>query len=183
MGRGNDQICEEDPVRRPAGFTILEIIVVLLMMSIIAAVVLGRSITTSDLDLAGQTDKLRNHLRFAQAQAMKRSDTVWGIKATSGPTGEYWLFRGVDPDVIANQARLPGLDYAGTGNRIATASLGVTLNDFTIIFNRVGKPYTAYADYNDDTKNTALGSQQTVTVTAGSQNRTITVEPETGLVR
>jgi prepilin-type N-terminal cleavage/methylation domain-containing protein len=172
-------------VRRPAGFTILEIIVVLLMLSIIAATVLGRSITSSSIDLTSATDKIRNQLRFAQAQAMKRSDTVWGIKGTAGQSGEYWLFRGISPDDTANQVRLPGVDYAGTSNRISTASLGVTLDNFIIIFNRIGKPYTAYTDYNDDTKNDALGSQRTITVTAagGSQKRYITVESETGLVQ
>jgi prepilin-type N-terminal cleavage/methylation domain-containing protein len=172
-------------VRRSSGFTIFEIIVVLLLLSILAATLLGRSITTGTIDLNSATDKIRNHIRFAQAQAMKRSDTVWGIKGTAGQAGEYWLFRGISPDDTTNQVKLPGVDYAGTSNRISTASMGVTLDNFTIFFNRIGKPYTAYTDYNDDTKNAALGSQRTITVTAadGSQKRYITVESETGLVQ
>ena len=77
-------------MRRSSGFTIIEIIVVLLLMSILAATVLGRSVTTSNLDLNSATDKVRNQLRFAQAEAMKRSDTVWGINSSGT---EYWLFR------------------------------------------------------------------------------------------
>ena len=60
-------------MRRPSGFTIVEIIVVLLLMSILAATLLGRSITTSKIDLNSATDKIRNQLRFAQAEAMKRA--------------------------------------------------------------------------------------------------------------
>jgi type II secretory pathway pseudopilin PulG len=56
----------------------IEIVVVLLLMGILAATVLGRSITSSNLDLNSATDKVRNQLRFAQAEAMKRSDTTWG---------------------------------------------------------------------------------------------------------
>ena len=60
-------------MRRSPGFTIIEIIVVLLLMSILAATLLGRSVTTSNLDLNSATDKVRNQLRFAQAEAMKRA--------------------------------------------------------------------------------------------------------------
>jgi len=65
----------------------IEMVVVLLLMGIIAATVLGRSIATSDIDLNSETDKIRNHLRFAQAEAMKRSNTVWGIKSAEMSTG------------------------------------------------------------------------------------------------
>jgi len=72
----------------------IEMVVVLLLMGIIAATVLGRAITTSDLDLNSETDKIRNYLRYAQAEAMKRSNTVWGIKSAGN---EYWLFRDIKP--------------------------------------------------------------------------------------
>ncbi|MFO7687588.1 MAG: type II secretion system protein [Desulfobacterales bacterium] len=167
-------------MRRPAGFTIIEMIVVLLLMSIIAATVLGRSITSTDLDLSAQTDKLRNHLRYAQSMAMKTAYNdypVWGIKSAGG---QYWLFRGTNPDNAANEVRLAGMDYSGTSNRISTADLSVSLNGFTVFFDRIGRPYSAYSS---STNKTALSGQMTVTVTSGSQSRAITVEPETGLVR
>ena len=106
---------------------------------------------------------------------MKRSDTVWGIKSSGN---EYWLFRTTNPD--ANEVQLPGVDYSGGSNRITEAAIGVTISDFTVFFDRIGKPYTAYTT---EITNTPLANQLTVTVTAGSQNRTITVTPETGLVR
>jgi len=162
-------------VHRSSGFTLIEMVVVLLLIGIIAVTVLGRSITTSDLDLNSETDKIRNQLRYAQAEAMKRSDTVWGIKSSGN---EYWLFRTTNPD--ANEVQLPGVDYSGGSNRITEAAIGVTVSDFTVFFDRIGKPYTAYTS---ETTNTPLASQLTVTVIAGSQNRTITVTPETGLVR
>lgn len=42
---------------RTAGFTIVEIIVVLLLMSILAATVLGRSVTTAGVNLSAAADK------------------------------------------------------------------------------------------------------------------------------
>ncbi len=161
---------------RSSGFTMIEMVVVLLLMTIIAATVLGRSISTSDMDLNSETDKIRNHLRFAQAEAMKRSNTVWGIKSAGN---EYWLFRNNDPDTAANEVRLPGVVYSGASNRINESDIGVTLSDFTVFFNRIGKPYSAYTS---ETTNTPLASQLAISVTAG-EARSITITPETGLIR
>ena len=161
-------------MRRPAGFTIIEMIVVLLLMSIIAATVVGRSITTTDLDLNAQTDKLRNHLRYAQSMAMKRTDTEWGIKIEAG---QYWLFRGTNPDETGKQVKLPGVDYAGGSAEVTVASglsLSTTLGGGFVYFDRLGRPY-------DSTL--ALSSPKTITVAASSENRTISIEPETGLIR
>jgi prepilin-type N-terminal cleavage/methylation domain-containing protein len=162
-------------VNRASGFSLIEIVVVLLLMGILAATILGRSITTSNLDLNSATDKVRNQLRFAQAEAMKRSDTPWGITSSGN---EYWLFR----NTTANEVRVPGGDYPGAGNRINEANLGagVTVSDFTVYFDRIGKPYTAYTN---PTVNTPLASQMSITVSAGGDNRTITIVPETGLIR
>jgi type II secretory pathway pseudopilin PulG len=155
----------------------IEIVVVLLLMGIIAAIVLGRAITSSDLDLNSETDKIRNHLRYAQAEAMKRSNTVWGIKSLGN---DYWLFRDTTPDNAANEVRLPGVAYSGASNRINEADIKVTVSDFTVFFDRIGKPYTSYTS---ETVNIPLAAQMQITVTAGSQNRPIIVTPETGLIR
>ena len=108
---------------------------------------------------------------------MKRSDTVWGVNSFGA---EYWLFR--NTTAIGNEVRIPGGDYPGAGNRINEADLGVgvTLSDFTVFFDRIGKPYTAYTS---PTVNTPLAIQMPITVSVPGDNRTITVIPETGLIR
>ena len=109
-------------MRRHSGFTILEIIVVLLLLTILAATVLGRSALPDKLDLNSATEKLRLQLRYAQAQAMKRSDTVWGIKCNDNV---YWLFRDTNPDDTNNQFRIPGADYTTADNKVRPGSVGV----------------------------------------------------------
>jgi MSHA pilin protein MshC len=163
-------------VIRRSGFTLVEMVVVLLLMTIIAATVLSRAVTTTNIDLNSETDKFRNHLRFAQAEAMKRSNTVWGIKSAGT---EYWLFRNTAPDNPANEVKLPGVSYSAGSSRISEADIGVALSDFTVFFDRIGKPYTAYTD---EAVNTPLAAQMAINVTSG-ESRTITIEPETGLVR
>lgn len=150
-------------------------------MSILAATVIGRSITSSNLDLASATDKIRNQIRYAQAQAMKsayESYPVWGVKSEGT---EYWVFRGMNAD--ANEVRVPGGDYPVTGNRINETDLKGTVSDFTVFFDRIGKPYSAYTSFTNPNANTPLANEMQITVTGGSESRTITITPETGLVR
>ena len=160
-------------MRRPAGFTIIEMIVVLLLMSIIAATVLGRAITSTDLDLNAQTDKIRNHLRYAQSMAMKTAYDAfpfWGIQSNGS---DYWLFRRASPGNTDEEVRLPGGDYSGTSTRISLPST-VTLSSFRVYFDAIGRPF--------DETNAALISAKNITISSGG-TRTVTIEPETGLVR
>jgi prepilin-type N-terminal cleavage/methylation domain-containing protein len=162
-------------VRRTSGFTIIEIIVVLLLMSILAATLLGRSIATSDLDLAAHTDKIRNHIRYAQAEAMKlayKDYLVWGINLTSS---EYWLFRGSN---INTKVRLPGVESDDVN--LAAVSISVPTAPQTVYFDSIGKPYSAYTS---ETNNAPLASTMTIRLSAGGQSREIKITPETGLVR
>ena len=101
--------------RNQHGFTLIEITAVLVLMAIISAYVIGRSIGTEQIDLAGQTDKIRVQIRYAQAMGMKRSDTdqIWGIKFDPG-NDQYWLFAVAIPyvanteDLPINQVTFPG---------------------------------------------------------------------------
>jgi prepilin-type N-terminal cleavage/methylation domain-containing protein len=161
-------------VRRSSGFTILEIIVVLLLLSILAATLLGRSITTGTLEINSQTDIIRNHLRFAQSLAMKRTNTAWGIKFEAG---QYGLIRGTDPG--ANQESLPGVDNSTKVILPSGISLSTDLGEDFVYFDRLGKPY----DLSDpDPTKRELKGKKYITVTAGTETRIITITPETGLI-
>ncbi len=167
--------------RNQHGFTLVEITVVLVLMAIISAYVIGRSINTEQIDLAGQTDKIRVQIRYAQAMAMKRSDRIWGIKFDTG-TDQYWLFSvqipvtANDEDQAINQIIFPG----ERNKKISLADLGIDdMTGFTLFFDRIGKPYTAFVDETGSPLNSILE----ITLTAGGQTRKIYVNPETGLVQ
>jgi MSHA pilin protein MshC len=160
-------------VRGPAGFSVLELIVVLLLMGILAATIASRSVTLANMDLGTATDQVRSHLRFAQADAMKSRD----VRGISSSGTQYWFFTGTNP---ANEVRLPGVEYSGASNRLSEAQLKATLSDFTVFFDRIGKPYLAYTDA---AVNTPLPATLSVNLSAGAESRTITITPETGLIR
>jgi prepilin-type N-terminal cleavage/methylation domain-containing protein len=169
--------------RNQHGFTLVEITVVLVLMAIISAYVIGRSIGTEKIDLAAQTDKIRSQIRYAQATAMKQSDRIWGIKYNTA-TDQYWMFFATipvaagEPDLDAQQVILPGEN----NKKISLANAGIDdmSPGFTLFFDRIGKPYTAYVDENN---NAPLANVLTVTLTAGAKSRTLKVNPETGLIQ
>jgi len=161
--------------RNQQGFTLIEITIVLVLMAIISAYVIGRSIGTEQIDLAAQTDKIRNHIRYAQATAMKQSDAIWGMTSN---TNQYWMFRRVTGmPVIDTPVILPGERNA----QITLADLGIdSLTAFTVFFDRLGKPYTAYDAENN---NSPLNNPLTIIVSAGAQSRSLSLTPETGLLQ
>ena len=170
------------------GFTLVEITAVLVLMAIIAAYVIGRSVGTEQIDLAGQTDKIRTQIRYAQAMAMKRSDSdkILGIKFDPG-NDQYWIFSvdlpyvDNDEDLPINQITIPGEQ----NKKVSAADFGVDINPLAfnlLFFDRFGKPYTQYEDIDHPT-NDDLDNPLTITLSGSGQNRTITVIPETGLAQ
>ena len=180
--------------QRQQGFTLIEITAVLVLMAIVAAYVIGRSVTTDQVDIVGQTDRLRNQIRFAQASAMKQSSHIWGIKSDNA-TEQYWLFAieldrenpDEEPDIEPGEEDLPANRRTFPGeNSDIIAFADLELDDitppFTLFFDRVGIPYTTYISQNSP-GNVPLGNDLNITVSAGGQTRNITVTPETGMVQ
>ena len=154
--------------RNNHGFTLVEITVVVVLIGIITAAVLARSISVDQINVVGEVDKIRNHIRYAQSMAMKRND-VWAISCDAT---EYWL-----SDISLNPVALPG----ATSDRISLADLGISMNAFTVYFDPLGIPYHSYTDEDTNTPVTT-GNPRTIAISAGTEARTLTVTPQTGWV-
>jgi MSHA pilin protein MshC len=157
--------------RNTHGFTLIEIVVVLVLISIIAAVVFTRSITTSQINFVGQTDKIRNQIRYAQSLAMKRGET-WGIKCDGN---FYWLFNWKKIFDDNKAIKLPGEE----NDKMSLASLGITMNGYTLFFKKYGVPYQTSPN-----SPVTLASPLHINITSvgSSQSVTFNVTPETGLL-
>ena len=147
------------------GFTIIEVVAVLILISIASVVIISRSVNIQHIDLVTQMDKVQTHIRYAQTMAMKRSDTIWGIKCDGT---DYWLFKTNDPDTGSNQVQFLGEN----SNKVPMPSMGA----FTLFFDKYGIPYTAYTDESDNTPVSA-----SLSIPIGSE--TFNITPETGFIQ
>jgi prepilin-type N-terminal cleavage/methylation domain-containing protein len=166
------------------GFTLLEIIAILVVMGILAVIAVSRSVNY-DAEVYGGADVLKAHLRYAQTLAMNSNPnagiTVWGVRGTGS---SYWLFRGTNPADTASYIRLPDDDDFINGDRtinLAAKRIKFTGN-FTIYFDNSGIPYTAYTNA---TTNTPLNATMTINVqplNAATPDIAVTITPLTGYI-
>ena len=144
--------------------------VVVVLIGIISAVVFARSISMDRINVVGEVDKIRNHIRYAQSMAMKHNK-FWVISCDAN---RYWL-----SDENSNVVKLPG----ATTDQISPADLGVSMNSFTVYFDPLGVPYHLYVGKDDDSNNPITsGNPLAINITAGSESQTLIVTPETGLI-
>lgn len=141
------------PIR---GFTLAELVVVLVVIAVMAAIVLPRIMDPGEAAAVSARDDLVIHLRYAQAQAMG-ADDVWGIRAQGG---EYWLFRAPD-------ANTPIRIIGQNDLRIASARVP----DFTVSFDTWGRPYA-----------NANGMGAIADVTVNFMGQPIVLAAETGFI-
>jgi MSHA pilin protein MshC len=160
------------------GFTLIEIVVVLILISIIAAAVFTRSITTDELNLISRAEKVQNHIRYAQSMALKTNE-VWGISADAT---HYWLFNGYKAADVDTGVNLPGED----ADKITLNGSGVSLNSFLLYFDHIGRPYKIL-DYDNPASDQPVTTASPLTITVTSEEdasiiRQFSITPETGLI-
>jgi MSHA pilin protein MshC len=155
--------------RKQTGFTILEILVVLIIIGIISVMIIGRS-HIGQVDLLSQTEVIKSHIRYAQSRAMN-SDRTWGIELDS--TGKsYWLYADGNPP---KKIRLPGQDTNSVD--LSALNLALTPVSITVSFDDRGRPCA-------DNKGTILrATDLSLTLTAdGGASTTVLITRNTGFV-
>ena len=136
------------------GFTMLEVICVLLLIGIISAVIISRAIDNS-VELIGEMEIVKGHLRYAQTRAMN-SNQSWGINFSGS---SYTL----EENGATSVTSLPGESSAVS--TLALGSISTTANP--VVFNQWGNP----------------GADAiTVTVSDGSDAESFTIAPLTGFI-
>lgn len=126
----------KDRCRKDRGFTMIELVAVLVILGIVAAVVAVRMYSTSAYDLASQVEAVKGHLRYAQTRAMNSNQVVWGINFNSATT--YYLFQGVGSTTAL---QIPGEDI--TTINLVTKKSGLTITPVRVTFNEFGSPCDA----------------------------------------
>ena len=94
--------------RGDRGFTLMEVIVVVMLLSMLAAIAISRSNANEEAAIRVEIDTLKGHLRYAQYLAMNQatatatSPVQWGIQVTGS---SYNLFKSGGTEDMLN---LPG---------------------------------------------------------------------------
>ncbi len=169
------------------GFTLLEIIAILVVLGILAVIAVSRSVNY-DAEVYGGADVLKSHLRYAQTLAMNSNPqagiTIWGISSNGS---SYWLFQGTNAANPASYIRLPENDTYINPDRtinLTTKQIKFTAN-FTIYFDNRGIPYTAYVSATNNTPvsdtNPAIINVQPLN--AATPNIAVTITPLTGYIQ
>ncbi|WP_457570736.1 pilus assembly FimT family protein [Desulfovulcanus sp.] len=105
-----------------SGFTLIEIIAVFIILAILAAVAVSRTVLNDDS--ISKIDIVKSHLRYAQVRAMNMNQ-VRGIKSDGN---KYWLFRNGNSN---DKALLPGED---------NIDVSIKMDKFTLSFDKKGIP-------------------------------------------
>lgn len=87
----------DSPLRCSRGFTLIEVLAVLVVLVVVSAIVVSRG-TDVDKEAYSQAAVLKAHLRFAQSLAMIHNTESWGV-AFAG--GSYTLLHNGQPAGIA----------------------------------------------------------------------------------
>lgn len=155
---------EYKPKKNIKGFTMLEIIIVLILVGIISAVIVS-GIKPGNIDLETGTQVIKSRLRYAQTRAMN-SNSIWGIYINNNT---YTLFNNGS---IANTIKFPEETTS-----IINLPSGITLTDGTISFDSWGKPYT------DAAGTTLQANDRTLTVSRGADTKLIIITKNTGFIQ
>ena len=116
-----------------SGFTLLEVIGVLIIMGVLAAVVSSR------VDFGNKEqitlDEIKNHIRYAQLIAMN-ADYICGISFVQ--QGGYLGFSDLNANHQIDENEkilLPGMDQEYVSSQLV-------VNDFLLVFDSWGRPYS-----------------------------------------
>jgi MSHA pilin protein MshC len=163
-------------IQNKAGFTLLEVIAVLVVLSVVTVVFAARLMDTG-AELVAATDVIKTHLRYAQSRAMS-DNQIWGIFCTGT---KYWLYKGgnINDKVILPGEKVDTIDITVYTDEEPIWRSISAIEGFTISYDDWGIPYV------NPGAGSKLGSghqYSQITVWSGSNSATITITPNTGFI-
>lgn len=152
--------------RYVAGFTLIELVVVLVLLGIVATYVAPRFTGLGGYAELTAQKNIQQALRYAQQLAMTQTDQT--ITFTTNAASNQ-----IDVRIGANSAPRPG---GSSGNFAATypeqlSNVNLTSADVTIVYDRLGRAAVNGSN---------AGAVATIAITGPAQTLSVRVEGETG---
>ncbi|MEG6505743.1 pilus assembly FimT family protein [Nitratidesulfovibrio sp. 1201_IL3209] len=149
------------------GFTMIEVVAVLVIIGILAAVAADRIFNQAPAELAAISSAVRGNIRYARTRSMN-SDEIFGVQVISPST--YAVFRNGN---IANRVVLPG-EAGGVITLPEGAAFSAT---GTVFFDHWGAPCS-----NAATPPARFNANVSVTLSYRDASDTITITRNTGFI-
>lgn len=154
---------------RDDGFTLVELVVIILLAGLLAFTAIPRYLNKGAIDVSVIAEQLANDIRYTQSLAMTSGQrnrinltaATYQITTSSGGLLTHPVTGSTNP-IVLNGVTLSGWSPPLTNNYVAFDSRGV--------------PYSLV------TSSTGLTMNATITLSTGSQVRSIVISPETGRV-
>lgn len=151
--------------KKNRGFTMLEVISVLIILGIITAFVVSRG-TNNRAELSSENEIIKAHLRYAQCMALANDIYSWRITFSSGSPDYHTLSKINKSDgTETNPINLPNED-SPTHNLLSGISITSGLG--TVTFDEWGSPGTI--------------TQSTILSDGAGNSETITITKNTGFI-
>jgi MSHA pilin protein MshC len=153
-------------MEKKSGFTLIELIVVIVIMTIISAYAVARW-PGVNINLNAQAQQLANQIRYTQSQAFANN-----IQYRINLTSTSYSITDINGNAVIDPV---------TGANTTSMSSGITasfanLPNNLIAFDANGIPYT------NSTATTVLASVAVITLSQGGVSRTVSISPQTGRV-
>ncbi len=158
---------------RADGFTLIELVAVIVIIAVMAALVVPRTPTQASLTLNARAEQVAADIRYVQSLAMTGGQRYCFTLTPSSPFSGYSMTTG------ASSCATTTAHPAGFAQPVSVCSSGTcmtapALANSYLQFDTLGQPYTA--------PTTLLASNAVITITDGSGSQTVTVAPVTGRV-
>lgn len=153
------------------GFTLIEVIAVLLLVAILSVVIYSRGSSSQEAEVNAKAEALKGHIRFVQMRTMN-SDPAAGCNSAFGMASDgtrYFMFKNCN---TATKVSLPGADSVA-GIKLPTYGAN-SISTFS--FDKWGRPYAS----DNGPGASWTGTSATINLTIGG--KTVTITKNTGFV-